>query len=90
MASPIIAMQMTLNYSSPSPPSDTQVAARISTCLADISAWKSAQHLKLNLDKTVLLVLPGKACPLQYLCITVNISIGLWPTLFIAKLLQEM
>jgi hypothetical protein len=34
----------------------------------------SAQHLKLNLDKTVLLVLPGKACPLQYLSITVNIS----------------
>lgn len=34
------------------PPSDSQVATHISQCLADISAWISAHHLKLNLDKT--------------------------------------
>jgi hypothetical protein len=33
-----------------------------------------AHHLKLNLDKTELLFLPGKACPLQYLSITVDNS----------------
>jgi hypothetical protein len=34
-------------------------------CLADISALMSAHHLKLNLDKTELLFLPGNACPLK-------------------------
>ncbi|KAM9499463.1 uncharacterized protein ACWYII_002362 [Salvelinus alpinus] len=56
------------------PPSDTQVATPISACLADISAWMSAHHLKLNLDKTALLFLPGKACPLKDLSITVDNS----------------
>ena len=69
MVSPIIAMRMTLNYSS-----GTQGAASIPACLADISTWISAHHLKLNLDKTVPLFLPGKACPLQDLSITVDNS----------------
>ncbi|KAJ8391889.1 hypothetical protein AAFF_G00083600, partial [Aldrovandia affinis] len=40
--------QLFLSFS----PSDIQVPAWISACLADISAWMSAQHLKLNLGKT--------------------------------------
>ena len=46
-------------------PSDTQVATRISACLADISVWMLAHRLKLNFDKTGLLLLSGKTCPLQ-------------------------
>uniref|UniRef100_A0AAQ4Q4F1 Reverse transcriptase domain-containing protein n=1 Tax=Gasterosteus aculeatus aculeatus TaxID=481459 RepID=A0AAQ4Q4F1_GASAC len=38
------------------PHSDTQVAARISACLTDISQWMSAHHLKINPDKTELLL----------------------------------
>ena len=56
------------------PPSDTQVVTRISACLADISDWMSAHYLKLNLDKTELLFLPGKACPLKDFSITVDNS----------------
>ena len=41
------------------PYSDSLLAARISECLADISTWTTAHHLKLKLDKTV----PGKECP---------------------------
>jgi hypothetical protein len=48
------------------------VAKHISACLADISAWKSDDHLKLNLDKMELFFLPGKACPLQDLSIMVD------------------
>ncbi len=40
-------------------PDDTTVAARISGCLADISAWMTEHHLQLNLAKTELLVLPA-------------------------------
>jgi hypothetical protein len=69
MVSLIIAIWMTFNYFSPSPPSDTKVATRFSVCLADISAQMSAHHLKLNLDKKELLLLPGMACQLQYLSI---------------------
>uniref|UniRef100_A0AAQ4PAI3 Reverse transcriptase domain-containing protein n=1 Tax=Gasterosteus aculeatus aculeatus TaxID=481459 RepID=A0AAQ4PAI3_GASAC len=43
--------------------SDTQVAARISACLTDISQWMSAHHLKINPDKTKLLLFPGKDSP---------------------------
>jgi hypothetical protein len=68
----VIAMRMTLNYSSASLPSDTQVATCISACLADISAWMSDHHLKLN--KTELLYLLGKACPLHDLSISVDNS----------------
>ncbi|CDQ88010.1 unnamed protein product [Oncorhynchus mykiss] len=53
---------------------DKPVVTRISACLADISAWMSAHHLKLNLDKTELLFLPGKAHSLQDLDIPVDSS----------------
>ncbi|XP_058627039.1 uncharacterized protein LOC131537537 [Onychostoma macrolepis] len=38
---------------------DPTVAARISGCLADISAWMKEHHLQLNLAKTELLVFPA-------------------------------
>ncbi len=38
---------------------DPTVAARISGCLADISAWMKEHHLQLNLAKTELLVVPA-------------------------------
>ncbi len=40
-------------------PDDPTVAAPISGCLADISAWMKEHHLQLNLAKTELLVLPA-------------------------------
>ncbi|KAJ8383905.1 hypothetical protein AAFF_G00213680 [Aldrovandia affinis] len=40
------------------------VPARISACLADISAWMSTHHLKLNLGKTGLLFLPAMGSPM--------------------------
>ncbi|XDV25727.1 hypothetical protein PO909_029595 [Leuciscus waleckii] len=40
-------------------PDDPTVAARISSCLADISTWMKEHHLQLNLAKTELLVLPA-------------------------------
>ncbi|XP_067236138.1 uncharacterized protein [Chanodichthys erythropterus] len=40
-------------------PDDPTVAARISSCLADISAWIKEHHLQLNLAKTELLVFPA-------------------------------
>ncbi|XP_071242984.1 apoptotic protease-activating factor 1-like isoform X3 [Salvelinus alpinus] len=52
-----------------------QVVNRISACLADISVWMTDHHLKLNLDKTELLFLPGKDCPFHDLAITVDNSI---------------
>jgi len=51
------------------PPSDTHIATRISKCLADISRWTTANHLKLNLDKTELLFIPGERL-IQALVIT--------------------
>ena len=45
------------------PQSETQVAARISACLTDISQWKTAHHRKIYLNKTKLLFLPGKGSP---------------------------
>ena len=33
------------------PQTETQVAARISACLTEISQWMSAHNLKMNLDK---------------------------------------
>ncbi len=44
---------------------DPTVAARISGCLADISAWMKEHHLQLNLAKTELLVFPATPT-LQY------------------------
>ncbi len=40
-------------------PDDPTVAARISGCLADISAWMKEHHLQRNLAKTELLVFPA-------------------------------
>ncbi len=40
-------------------PDDPTVAARISGCLTDISAWMKEDHLQLNLAKTELLVFPA-------------------------------
>ncbi len=40
-------------------PDDPTVAARISGCLADISAWMKEHHLQVNLAKTELLVFPA-------------------------------
>ncbi len=40
-------------------PDDPMVAAQISGCLADISAWMKEHHLQLNLAKTELLVFPA-------------------------------
>ena len=54
------------------PPSDTQVKERITACLADISQWMTAHHLKLNPDKTELLFFPGKACLTQELTISID------------------
>ncbi|KAJ8416834.1 hypothetical protein AAFF_G00327120 [Aldrovandia affinis] len=53
----------------------TQVPARISACLPDISAWMSTHHLKLNLGKTELLFLPAKGSPMIDASITVEGSI---------------
>lgn len=44
------------------PPPDAQVKPRIAACLADISERMSRHHLKLNLDKTALVLLQGKGC----------------------------
>ncbi|KAK0142386.1 hypothetical protein N1851_019830 [Merluccius polli] len=48
------------------------IAARISECLADISTWMTAHHLKLKLDKTELLFVSGKECPYIDLLVTVK------------------
>ncbi len=58
MASPTISKLMTQLYLS-FRPDDPTVAARISGCLADISAWMKEHHLQLNLAKTELLVFPA-------------------------------
>ncbi len=58
MVSHTIAMLMTLLYLS-FRPDDPTVAARISGCLADISAWIKEHHLQLNLEKTERLVFPA-------------------------------
>ncbi len=57
VASPTIAddRQLYLSFQ----PDDPTVAARISGCLADISAWMKEHHLQLNLAKTELLVFPA-------------------------------
>ncbi len=58
MVSPTIAILMTQLYLS-FRPDDPTVAARISGCLADISAWMKEHHLQLNLAKTEILVFPA-------------------------------
>ena len=61
------------------PQSETQVVAQISACLTDISQWMSAHHLKINLDKNELLLLPGKNSPTHDLTINFDNSV-LTPT----------
>ncbi|XP_058500255.1 uncharacterized protein LOC131469275, partial [Solea solea] len=51
-----------------------RVAERISACLTDISVM-SDHHLKLNLDKTEFLFLPGKGSPTTDLTITLHNSV---------------
>jgi len=63
------------------PLSDTQIATHISKCLADISKETTANHLKLNLDKTELFFMPGKDCPQMDLLVTTeDIEVSPAPT----------
>ncbi len=55
-------------------PDDSTVAARISGCLADISAWMKEHHLKLNLAKTELLVCPATPTLQHYFTIQLGSS----------------
>ncbi|XP_061119563.1 uncharacterized protein LOC133142389 [Conger conger] len=48
------------------------VTTQISACLADISAWMTSHHLKLNLAKTELLYIPAKSFPSIDLSLTVE------------------
>lgn len=51
---PLTFLRLSLNH----------ISACISACLADLSPWMAAHHLKLNLSKTELLYIPGRAlCP---------------------------
>ncbi len=59
MASPTISTLMTTQLYLSFRPDDPTVAARISGCLVDISAWMKEHHLQLNLAKTELLVFPA-------------------------------
>ena len=54
------------------PPTESQVETRISACLTDIAEWMATHHLKLNLDKTELMFLPGKGCPHRDLSISID------------------
>ncbi len=62
-------------------PDDPTVAAQISGCLADISAWMKEHHLQLNLAKTELLVFPATRTLQHYFTIqfinnyTINLEI---------------
>ncbi len=55
-------------------PDDPTVAARISGCLADISAWMKEHHLQLNLAKTELLVFPATPTLQHYFTIQLGSS----------------
>ena len=57
------------------PQSETLVAAQISAYLTDVSRWMSAHPLKINLDKTELLLLPGKDSPTHDLTIPFDNSV---------------
>ena len=79
---PIITTLMALSNSSSFTSSDnTLIATRISECLADVSTWPTAHHLKLKLNKTELLLMPGKEFPHMDLLVTVeNIAVSPTPT----------
>ena len=53
-----------------SPQSET--TAQISARRAEISQWISARQLKLNLDETEQLSLPGTVCPIRDLSINIE------------------
>ena len=55
----------------------TLIATRILECLADVSTWTTAHHLRLNLNKTELLLIPGKDCPHMDLLVTARTSLYL-------------
>ncbi len=55
-------------------PDDQMVAARISGCLAGISAWMKEHHLQLNLAKTELLVFPATPTPQHHFTIQLGSS----------------
>ena len=56
------------------------IATCISECMADVSTWTTAHHLRFNLNKTELLM-PGKDCPHIKLLVTVeNITVSPSPT----------
>ncbi len=59
MAYPTISTRMTHSSITHFDEMIKTVAARISGCLADISAWMKEHHLQLNLAKTELLVFPA-------------------------------
>ncbi|XP_030645138.1 uncharacterized protein LOC115825445, partial [Chanos chanos] len=56
-----------------------QVQPRIAACLADIASWMSANHLKLNPEKTELLFFPAKNSPAIDTRITIEGS-AVFPT----------
>ena len=60
-----------LFLSFPQSSSNTNVTMRVSECLEDISAWTAAHHLKLRLNKTEPLFVPGKDCLLIDLSVIV-------------------
>ena len=72
---------LTTRYLFLSFPSNTLIATRISECPADFSTWTTAYHLKLNLNKTELLLMPTKDSPHMDLLVTVeNITVSPSPT----------
>ena len=54
------------------------IATRISDCLADVSTWTTIHHLKLNLNKTELLPMPGE--DMDLLVTVENIAVSPSPT----------
>ena len=60
---------------------DALIATSISECLADVSTWTTAHHLRLNFNKTELLLIPGKDFRHMDLLVTVeNITVSPSPT----------
>jgi len=59
-------------WQNPRDTSDTKIATRICKCLADIKKWTTANHIKLNIDKTQLLFMLGKYCPQMDLLVAIE------------------
>ncbi|KAF4072136.1 hypothetical protein AMELA_G00270780 [Ameiurus melas] len=60
-------------------PDDPSVSACISSCLSDISVWMKEHHLKLNLGKSEILVIPAYPSINQNLTVQLT-SLTLMPT----------